>query len=212
MKTNNKGFTLAELLVSVAIFGVVLAAAFGFMLTSAKSYNKVNDRLEIQTQSQMALNLIEEYVIDCAGGFLVDSSTYDIDVDDEETITYFCDTLYVLGAPAVSENDKTTTCNVIVFRLDTASGVLQYGEDATATLTKTDETNGTSTYECSVDASSTKFYAVTDKVVSFNVTKNEINGKTVSSAISLEMKNRSADYLETKNIALRNRPATITLS
>jgi len=66
---NNKGFTLIELLVSIAIFGIVIAAVFGFMLSGTKSYSNINSRVDLQTNSQLTMNFLEEYLIDCDEAF-----------------------------------------------------------------------------------------------------------------------------------------------
>ena len=75
MKKDNRGFTLSELLVCVVIFGVVLASIFGFMLASSNSYNKINDRLDVQLQAQLAANQASEFIIDCNTGIAQDATT-----------------------------------------------------------------------------------------------------------------------------------------
>lgn len=191
MKMNNKGFTLTELLVSVVIFGIVLTAAFGFMLTSAKSYNKVNDRLEIQTQSQMALNLIEEYVIDSVGGICFDKNSK---------------TLYTLREPTIEDvgGEKKTSCIADVFRFSTEGNVLSYTKVC-------GEKTGDTEYRFTLPDES-EFYEVTKDVGDFNVDLKKDKPDTISATISLNMKNRSAKYEGSINIALRNRPPTIKLS
>lgn len=69
MKRNkNKGFTLVELIVSMVIFGIVLAAICGFMIAGAKSYTRVNDRLTAEAKLQLAANRIAESIVDCNEG------------------------------------------------------------------------------------------------------------------------------------------------
>lgn len=205
MKTNNRGFTLTELLVCTVIFGVVLIAAFGFMLASAKSYNKVNDRLEIQNQSQMALNLIEEYVIDSAGGIFFDTKNDD---------SFEVNTLYILEAPTttISQGAEVTTCDVDVFRLSAEDNVLKYAR-ASAELQSVDEETGIAIYQLTLPGE-TGFYEVTKDALVFNaITENDGSGLyTISAKITLGLKNRSAEYEGAINVALRNRPAVITIS
>ena len=197
MNINNKGYTLTELLVSTVIFGIVLVSVFGFMLAGAKSYNKVNDRLEIQNQSQMALNLIEEYVIDSVGGIYFDVNT-----------------LYILRAPTTTtfEGVEVTSCVVDVFRLNKADHVLRYAE-ASAELEALDEKTGISVYDLTLPEES-KFYELTKDVQLFEVQmENDGDGiYTISAEITLGLKNRSADYEGTKKVALRNRPGLVTIS
>lgn len=65
MKSDNRGFTLTELIVSIAIFVVVAAAAYGFMVAGANSYAGTSDRLNRQLRAQMAFSQIENRLIDC---------------------------------------------------------------------------------------------------------------------------------------------------
>ena len=65
MKNDNRGFTLTELIVGIAIFAIVAAAAYGFMIAGANSYAGSSDRLSRQLRSQMAFSQIENRLIDC---------------------------------------------------------------------------------------------------------------------------------------------------
>lgn len=199
---NNKGFTLTELLVCVVIFGIVLSAAFGFMLSSAKSYTRINDRIEVQEQSRMALNLIQEYVIDCNGGICFTPAQYT-----KDGTQYDCGTLYILGTPTTLNGE--TTCSVDVFRLDTASSELQYGT-TTAKQTSVDEDNHKIYYQFSTPS---KYYKVSDKTLAFSVVPDyDGDNKTTSATITVGMKNRSATYSGVINLALRNEPAFAAVS
>jgi len=93
---NQKGFTLVELIVSVAILSVLLVAIMGFVVSGARAYGSVNATVTLQTLSQQAMGQVESYLIDCNGG-----------------LAFSGDTLYV-----VDRNDDGTTCTAYVFRLD----------------------------------------------------------------------------------------------
>jgi prepilin-type N-terminal cleavage/methylation domain-containing protein len=61
MKTNstrNQGFSLIEMLVSVAIFTVVMAAVFGLMISSQQRYQAETDRLDTFQGARQAMDLI----------------------------------------------------------------------------------------------------------------------------------------------------------
>lgn len=192
MRTDNKGFTLTELLVSVVIFGVVLAAAFGFMLASTKSYNRVNDRIEVQTKSQMALNLVAEYVIDCTGGLCFDADA---------------DTLYIFGTPYISGGN--TICDVDIFRLNTTDKILEYAE-TTATQGTIDE-DGVIHYAADAPA---EYYEVARKVVDFDVVTPDYTAEKVSYTVNttIGMMQRSANYMGEMRTALRNKPPQVVIS
>ena len=67
MKHNNKGFTFVELIVGIVIFGIVTAAALGFLVTASRTYGSVNGAMNQRLDAQLAVNQIEEYLIDCNG-------------------------------------------------------------------------------------------------------------------------------------------------
>ncbi len=72
---SNQGFTMVELLVALMIFGFFAAALFTFMISTAQVSSKVNSSTNLSVQSQVALGLIEEYLVDCSGMVEFDDTT-----------------------------------------------------------------------------------------------------------------------------------------
>lgn len=64
-KMNNKGFSLVEILVAMAILGVVSLAIYSFMNTGARLYQKTSSDADIQTEAQLVANTISDLIIDC---------------------------------------------------------------------------------------------------------------------------------------------------
>lgn len=64
----NKGFTLVELLVAMAIFSMVIAAVTSVMVTGSQNFVKGNEDTQIQKEAQLAVNQIEDMIIDTNGG------------------------------------------------------------------------------------------------------------------------------------------------
>jgi competence protein ComGC len=62
---NKKGVTLIELLVSFAIFMVLCAALVGFISMSSNSYRRTSATVNLQIEYQIAMTMINEYIIDC---------------------------------------------------------------------------------------------------------------------------------------------------
>lgn len=62
----NGGFTLVELLVTIAILGFVILAIGGALVSSAKSYRSGNVEVDLQQQSQITANLISSLVQDAS--------------------------------------------------------------------------------------------------------------------------------------------------
>ncbi len=63
MKTN-KGYSLAELLVSIAIFSVVMLSIVTVMRNVSVSYRNENAEVQLQENSQMVLSQMEELLVD----------------------------------------------------------------------------------------------------------------------------------------------------
>lgn len=64
MGKNQKGFTLVELLIAIAIMSIVLAAVCGFIIVGSKSYANANSDITVQQESQLALNQMSDVLID----------------------------------------------------------------------------------------------------------------------------------------------------
>lgn len=64
MKKNQKGFTIVELLIAVAILSIVVAAVCGFILVGSRSYAAGNSDISVQQEAQLALNQMSDVVID----------------------------------------------------------------------------------------------------------------------------------------------------
>lgn len=67
MIKDNRGLSLIELLVSLAIFSVVLTAVFGFMMAGSRAYTKISNRLSLDLEAELLLNRLSESMIDCNG-------------------------------------------------------------------------------------------------------------------------------------------------
>lgn len=61
---NHKGFTMVELICSVAIFSIVMTGVGSAMVISAKSYQRGNVELDLQQEAQTASNLLTNLIID----------------------------------------------------------------------------------------------------------------------------------------------------
>jgi len=75
---NQKGFTLIEALIYLAIIGGVLAAFLNFSLSISQSRNKTYVVQEVQANNRVALDRITQ-AIESASGINIGSSTFDTD-------------------------------------------------------------------------------------------------------------------------------------
>lgn len=64
MKKNNKGYTLVELLVSIAIFAIVMLGIMSIMRSTSVLYQHGQQEVRLQEEAQIAVNQIEEILID----------------------------------------------------------------------------------------------------------------------------------------------------
>lgn len=64
MRKNQKGFTLVELIIAIAILSVVTLAVCGFIVVGSRSYTSANTDIMLQQDAQLALNQMSDVIID----------------------------------------------------------------------------------------------------------------------------------------------------
>lgn len=64
MGKDQRGFTIVELLIAVAILSIVVAAVCGFILVGSNSYATANSDINVQQSAQLALNQMSDVLID----------------------------------------------------------------------------------------------------------------------------------------------------
>lgn len=67
MRLKNKGFTLVELMVSIAVLGIVMSIIGLIINTSANTYGGITTDINLQYESQTAMSQLQEYILDCNG-------------------------------------------------------------------------------------------------------------------------------------------------
>ncbi len=67
-KRENKGFSLVELIVVIAIFSVVGVVVGGFLLAASRSYSINANELNLQDEAQLVANQVQEMILDTAYG------------------------------------------------------------------------------------------------------------------------------------------------
>lgn len=118
MTRNNKGFSLVELIVAIAIFAIAGVALVSFMQTSSNSYTKSNRDINMQSEQQLAVNRLRDMIIDSSNG-----------------IYYGSKTLTVYGAKkVVGGNEKYP---VTVIKLDSTNNKLMFGTADFDTVSET---------------------------------------------------------------------------
>ena len=89
---DNKGFTLVELLISMAISVIVIASIAYFMSYSSKNYRSANDEVILQTESQTILNQLNDLIIEASNVKFDDATDklyiYKKDANEEYIISF----------------------------------------------------------------------------------------------------------------------------
>lgn len=68
IRKDQKGFTLVELLVAVAIAAIVGGAVLGFMVIGARSFSSTSTEVNLQHEAQLAFNQLQDLLIDTTVG------------------------------------------------------------------------------------------------------------------------------------------------
>ena len=80
MKKDNKGFSLIELVIAIALLGIVSAMLLNFMTTGSTMFRRVSTDVSLQMESQVAMTQLREYVIDCNDTLTYDQATHTLTV------------------------------------------------------------------------------------------------------------------------------------
>lgn len=64
----NKGFSLIELIVSVAILAIIITAVTSVILSASRSFTRGNADANIQKEAQLVVNQVESMIVDTNGG------------------------------------------------------------------------------------------------------------------------------------------------
>ncbi len=75
---DNKGFTLIELIVSIAILGLIMASVTTVIAYVSRTFVRGSADANMQRESQMVMNQIENLIVDTNGGVSYDDSVADV--------------------------------------------------------------------------------------------------------------------------------------
>lgn len=64
VRKDQRGFTIVELLIAIAILSIVVAAVCGFILVGSRSYATANSDINVQQSAQLSLNQMSDVMID----------------------------------------------------------------------------------------------------------------------------------------------------
>src|SRR6056297_2449689 len=67
MKKDNRGFTILEIIITLAIFSIVVTMVGRFLITNINHYNRINDNTEIMDQAQFVTSFLDIELSQSAG-------------------------------------------------------------------------------------------------------------------------------------------------
>ncbi len=177
---NNKGFTMVELLVSIAILSFVITSLTVLMTTSSRTYANMFRTTNMQYESQIVMSQLQERIVDCNGGLAFDDAQ---------------DILYIVNI------NSDTTKTVHAFRLE--QNEMLYGTaSTTVSATPTDNPiTELAADENNIDSPMSQY------VGTFDIVSTEaINGNISSINVDITFSYEDRVYDAYQTIALRNKP------
>lgn len=173
-KTDNRGLTLVELICTVAILGLISAGIASVMVVSARNYQRGSEEAELQQAAQLAVNQIEDLIIDATsslGGstgslrIVKDTTLYEVAHDGSARTLLYSE--YIVNPDGVTPvaEDMLLAENVDVFTVDAShfgdsgsmllhmelsSGDRSYASDFTITSRNGRFVSGTSAFSASI--------------------------------------------------------------
>lgn len=182
MRTDNRGLTLVELLVSIAIASIVSIAIFSFMIVGARSFQKTSADVNVQHESQLVLNQLQDLLVDTNVGveYNKDESTsdatltlYNYDAGNPDKHVY--EVVYQAAEKKLFYNEYSP---------------LASGEGASRIVSK-----GSTIYQQQL---------LGENIASFTVDLSALEKKRVV-RVDLEVERTQSKYKTSSNITLRNR-------
>lgn len=200
---DNRGFTLVELIVGIAILVIVAGAALGFMMTSTKTYKNVSDDVDLQEEAQIVMNQLETLVMNAGKGvnFMYKGKTITENPADSVEVEGFSFSAADIDTTNIDVDYKILYIyneeNRYVVTFDVKNKQLLYREEARLM----DET-GTK-YINSFEDKSGSDALMCEYLEDFDVTLKGDSSKVVLNA-SLDMEKGVKTYKTNQNFFLRN--------
>lgn len=183
MRSDSRGFTLIELILAVAIAGILIGAITFFLMMGSRAYESAKNEIDLQAEAQIVMNQLRDRILEsnCMDAYAATSNQF---------------TLYYIeeNPKATEEKDKQRITRKEVFWLDTAEKRLYYRELKDDDI----EINGNLFPEGGREQ-----YLLAEYVKSMNIQQ-----KKAMVEISLVLEDGSRQYTLENSIKLRNRLLT----
>lgn len=194
-KSENKGFSLVELIVVIAIFSVVGVIVGGFLLTASRSYSINANELNLQDEAQLVANQVQEMVLDTSYGI-----SYQYVVTDHtgaHLINYMENDAVTLPAGDLSQKD------LYIYGKDQYYHIFWNKEKAELYL-KEYAKNGSGDYVLA-EGMPSEGVLFGEYIANFEVDLSKVaSDRLVSFNILFQKRGTNRDYLVTRTVSLRN--------
>ena len=213
----NRGFSLIELVVSIAILAIVGMVLVGFMSVASKTFRSINSDVNLQYESQLTVNQLKDLIVDSNRGIayglqpIVGAFTpVNYEIDNSETILLTtlesdplnrgkvkrCLMIYNEAYDATSSPPYSYPVTKIVWDPDTKQ--LYYAQKTFDDITVLEADQYLTTLIFPDD-----YYLMSEYVDDFSVLMLDIEEKEVS--LTLGFENSGKIYETTPSLALRNK-------
>lgn len=186
---NEKGLTLIELLLSVAIFGLVMVSLFSFMTIISRQYSKANTEVNVQNEVQTLTNHLQNIITSADTNIgLSGDKLFMIDVSEFEVIEY----------------DSANEC-IYYYSSDQLSASADEMQEYEDLDDRDDKLNKAisivAAHPITSIADNRATYLMTEYVTEFSISPNPTDNYV---AINVTLNRDNVTYSAAKNIYLRN--------
>lgn len=202
---NNKGFSLVELMIAVALVAIVGTAVFGFMSVGAKTFTSTSSDVNLQSESQLAFNQMQDIIIDTAVGI---DYMYAPAGADPDVLTNYNKVMMEDAATATAAGKKLVMYNTdrvyeLTWKRDTADPVqskLYYSEFGALHT-------GSNTIERDMSNIYANNELMAEYITDFKVDLSRMKEKRIV-RIETTYEKGNKEYSSSHNITLRNKPVS----
>ncbi len=222
MRRDQKGYTIAELLIAVAILSIVILSVCGFILVGSRSYAAGNSDISVQQEAELALNQMSDVLIDTTRSVIY--AAYDASGDPvtalkdaEFSFTPGDKSLIMFngvvvkdpsGGPDTIEDGNGN--KHYHFYWNKAKETLFYAEQDLDDPTRVDSTDiidqfpEPSAADPDADPATTGWYVLASHVTDFSVDLSQVEEKRVVQ-LALTFTDGTKEYVTSNNVTIRNK-------
>lgn len=208
-KLNNQGFSLVELLVALAISGIVIVMISLLIVNSSNLFNNENKNIDLQNEFQVVDGFLSETLMEAKTIDIVDNA------DGSQTLTLYTGTRAsdealqpvttepIEAATTGAATASITTERIITFKPDSNS--LYITKSKEASLTKGNRiSSSVKKFKVSIDDSCKTYKEVENSITHETTLEHTGYANPIILNIELNVSNEKSDKTEVVKITVRN--------